>query len=176
MYDVRRIYEGIKGRFMKKSLWISLLAGVVAAVLVGCGAKKSQANYDFKSKVLSSNYDGTYVIRTQVRAKNAVIAFQDGQRKVVQEVIFDGIEAGSNSVEPLKPLLFDMNARRKYEDYFYKFLSDDGDWKEYVSLADKRTGTTRYKRNSIQSIETLTVTIDRKALKERLVKDGILEK
>ena len=48
---------------IKQSLGLLALVAVIA-VLAGCGAKKSQANYDFKSKVLSSNYDGTFVIRT----------------------------------------------------------------------------------------------------------------
>ena len=161
---------------MKKTLFISLLSCMVVLALIGCGAKKSQAAYDFKSKVLSTNYDGTYVIRTQVRARNAAIAFTDAQRKAVQEVIFDGVDAASNGVEALKPILFDMNARHKYEDYFAEFFRDGGEWTKYASLADKRTGTTTYKRNGVQSIETVTVTVDRKALRERLIADGILEK
>lgn len=155
---------------------LSAIAAIaILLLLAGCGAKRSQAAYDFKSKVLSTNYDGTYVIRTQVRARNAAIAFTDAQRKVVQEVIFDGVDAGSNGVEALKPILFDMNARRKHEDYFAAFFRDGGDWTKYASLADKRTGTTTYKRNGVQSIETVTVTVDRKALRERLIADGILE-
>ena len=160
---------------IKQSLGLLALVTVIA-VLAGCGVKKSQANYDFKSKVLSSNYDGTFVIRTQVRARNAAIAFTDAQRKVVQEVIFDGVDAGSNGVEPLKPILFDMNARRTYEDYFATFFRDGGEWTKYANLSDKRTGTTTYKRNGVQSIETVTVTVDRKSLREKLIADGILEK
>ena len=160
----------------RKQTILALAAVMVLSLLVGCGVKKSQANYDFKSKVLSTNYDGTYVIRTQVRARNAAIAFTDAQRKAVQEVIFDGVDAASNGVEALKPILFDMNARHKYEDYFAEFFRDGGEWTKYASLADKRTGTTTYKRNGVQSIETVTVTVDRKALRERLIADGILEK
>lgn len=158
-----------------KQTLLALATLIVLVLLAGCGAKKSQAAYDFKSKVLSSNYDGTYVIRTQVRARNAAIAFTDAQRKAVQEVIFDGVDAGSNGVEPLKPILFDMNARRKYEDYFAAFFRDNGEWTKYASLADKRTGTTTYKRNGVQTIETVTVTVDRKSLREKLIADGILE-
>lgn len=160
---------------MKKNVIIGLLSCMAVLALAGCGAKKSQASYDFKSKVLSSNYDGTYVIRTQVRARNLKLAFIDAQRKAVNEVIFVGVDAGSNGVEALKPILFDMNARRKYEDYFAVFFRDEGEWTKYASLDDKRAGTTTSKRNGIQSIETITVTIDRKGLRERLIADGILE-
>lgn len=158
--------------FSLRKLFFSI---AIIAIFCGCGAKVSQSSYDFKSKVLSSNYDGTYVIRTQVRARNAAIAFTDGQRKVVEEVIFDGIESGSNGVSALKPILFDMNARRTYEDYFSVFFADGGDWTQYASLHDKRTGTTTYKRNGKQMVETVTVSVNRKALRERLIKDGILD-
>lgn len=158
-----------------KHTLLALAAVAVMVLLAGCGAKRSQAAYDFKSKVLSANYDGTYVIRTQIRARNAAVAFTDAQRKVVQEVIFDGIDAGSNGVEPLKPILFDMNARRKHEDYFAAFFRNDGEWTKYASLWDKRTGTTTYKRNGVQMIETVTVTVDRKGLREKLIADGILD-
>lgn len=143
-------------------------------ILAGCGAKKSQAYYDYKSHLLSVNYDGTYVIRTQVRARNAALAFSDAKRKVVQEVIFDGVQSASNGVQDLKPILFDMNARRKYEDYFNVFFRDNGEWEKYASFQDKRTGTTTYKRTESQSVETVTVTVDRAALKAKLIEDKIL--
>ncbi len=154
----------------------SILLAVLLVVLAGCGARKSQAYYDAKSKVLSANFDGTYVIRTQVRARNAAIGlFHDAMRKAMQEVIFDGVEAASSGVQPLKPLLFDMNARDKYEDYFNAFFQDKGEWTNYCSLQDKRTGSTRYNRTVAQSVDWVTVTINRAALKQKLIEDGILQ-
>ena len=142
--------------------------------LASCGTKSSQAYYDAPSQLLSSNYDGTFVIRTQVRARNAAIAFTDAQRKVVQEVIFDGIQSAHSGTEGLKPLCFDKNAKEKHEDYFRVFFQDNGPWKKYVDLRDKRTTTTRYQRDGRQMIETVTVSVDRAALKDRLVADGII--
>ena len=157
---------------MKK---LSVIIAVVAlALLASCGSKRSQAYYDQPSKVLSVNYDGTYVIRTQVRARNASIAFKDAKRKVVEEVIFDGVKAGSNGVSDLKPLCFDMNAREKYEDYFQVFFRDGGEWTKFVDMKDKRTGSTRYERTTSQMVETVTVSIDRAALKKKLQEDGII--
>ena len=157
---------------MKKlSLFIAAFAMIC---LASCGTKSSQAYYDAPSQLLSSNYDGTFVIRTQVRARNAAIAFTDAQRKVVQEVIFDGIQSAHSGTEGLKPLCFDKNAKEKHEDYFRVFFQDNGPWKKYVDLRDKRTTTTRYQRDGRQMIETVTVSVDRAALKDRLVADGII--
>ncbi len=151
-----------------------ILAVVTAMIFAGCGPKRSQAYYDAPSQLLSSNYDGTFVIRTQVRARNAAIAFTDAQRKVVQEVIFDGIQSAHSNMEGLKPICFDKNAREKHEDYFRVFFQDNGPWKKYVDLRDKRTTTTRYQRDGRQMIETVTVSVDRAALKDRLMADGII--
>ena len=157
---------------MKK---LSLFIAVVAAILfAGCGPRRSQAFYENPSVVLSANYDGSYVIRVQVRAKDAAIAFTDGQRKAVEEVIFKGVKAGSNGISDLKPLCFDLNAREKHEDYFNVFFQDGGAWTKYASLKDKRVGSTRYQRDARQMVESVTVTVDRAALKKRLQADGII--
>lgn len=158
---------------MKK---LSLIIAVIAMIFAGCGPKRSQAYYDAPSQLLSANYDGSYVIRVQVRARNAAIAFTDGQRKAVQEVIFDGVKAGSNGISDLKPLCFDKNAREKYEDYWNAFFQDNGEWTNYASLKDKRTTTTRYQRDGRQMIETVTVTVMRAELKQKLQEDGIIPK
>ena len=126
--------------------------------------------------MLSANYDGSYVIRVQVRARNAAIAFTDGQRKAVEEVIFDGVKAGSSGISNLKPLCFDLNAREKYENYWNAFFSDKGEWTNYASLKDKRLTTTRYQRDGRQMIETVTVTVDRAKLQQKLREDGIIPK
>ena len=157
---------------MKKFSFI--IAAFAMICLASCGTKRSQAYYDAPSQLLSSNYDGTFVIRTQVRARNAAIAFTDAQRKVVQEVIFDGIQSAHSGTEGLKPLCFDKNAKEKHEDYFRVFFQDNGPWKKYVDLRDKRTTTTRYQRDGRQMIETVTVSVDRAALKDRLIADGII--
>lgn len=153
----------------------SLIIAVFAAIFfASCGPKRSQAYYENPSRVLSTNYDGSYVIRVQVRARNAAIAFTDGQRKAVEEVIFKGVVAGSNGISDLKPLCFDMNAREKHEQYFRAFFMDEGPWTNYASLKDKRTGTTRYQRDGRQMVETVTVSVDRDGLRDRLIADGII--
>ena len=151
-----------------------IIAALAAILFAGCGPRRSQAYYENPSVVLSANYDGSYVIRVQVRAKDAAIAFTDGQRKAVEEVIFKGVKAGSNGISDLKPLCFDLNAREKNEDYFNAFFRDGGAWTQYASLKDKRVGSTRYQRDGRQMVESVTVTVDRAGLKQRLQADGII--
>ncbi|MGM9837473.1 MAG: lipoprotein [Paludibacteraceae bacterium] len=154
------------------SIWLMTVAAVLT--LAGCGTRRSQASYDQPSKVLSANYDGLYVIRTQVRARNSALAFADAQRKAVREVIFDGVVAGSNGVQDLKPLVFDKNAYEKNEDYFNAFFEDGGAWTKYCSLGDRRSFSSTYQRTRAQMVQTVTVTVNRSALKRRLQADNII--
>ena len=89
-----------------------LLAVVTAVIFAGCGPKRSQAYYDQPSQVMSATAEGTYIIRVQVRAKDAVVAFKEAQRKVVKEVIFDGVKSANGGISDLKPLCFDMTKVR----------------------------------------------------------------
>ena len=155
-------------------LYIALCTIVLS--FIGCGAKRSQAYYNQPSVVLSVHMDGTYVIRVQVRAKDAVVAFTEAQRKVVKEIIFDGIRAGNAGVSDLKPLCFDKNAREKYEDYWNAFFSDEGPWKQFTSYKDRRVVTTEYERDGRQMVETGTVTVNRAAIQQKLREDGIIPK
>ena len=151
-----------------------VLAVLAAIVLAGCGVKRSQAYYDQPSVVLSANYDGSYVIRVQVRSRNAPMSFADAQRKAVKEVIFNGVKAGSNGMSDLKPLCFDLNAQEKYEDYFNVFFQDKGEWENYVNIKGQRILTNDYQRTISQTVSTMKVTVDRAALKKKLQADGII--
>ena len=151
-----------------------VLAVLAAIVLAGCGVKRSQAYYDQPSVVLSANYDGSYVIRVQVRSRNAPMSFADAQRKAVKEVIFSGVKAGSNGMSDLKPLCFDLNAQEKYEDYFNVFFQDKGEWENYVNIKGQRILTNDYQRTISQTVSTMNVTVDRAALKKKLQADGII--
>lgn len=159
---------------MKKLIYLIVIA--VTLIISGCGSKRSQAFYNAPSQVLSTNYDGTYVIRTQVRARDAVSAMTDAQRKAVEEVIFDGVKAGVGGLSDLKPLCFDMNAREKHEQYFQAFFRDKGEWTKYANLQDKRAGTTQHLRDGRQMVQTVTVTVDRTSLQKKLQEDGIIPK
>ena len=163
----------MNNEYLMKKLGFLIVAAAIL-VLAGCGAKRSQAYYDQPSVVMSATSNGTYVIRVQVRAKDAVVAFTEAQRKVVREIIFDGVRAGNAGLSGLKPLCFDKNAHEKYEDYWNAFFSDNGPWKQYTSYKDRRAVTTKYERDGRQMVETGTVTVDRAGLKKKLQEDGII--
>ena len=99
---------------MKRSSYVillTLLAGML--VMSSCGVKRSQAYYDQATQVLSANYDGSYVLRVPVRARNAAVGFADAKRQAVHDVIFKGAQAASNGISDLKPLVCSTKMRRR---------------------------------------------------------------
>lgn len=158
---------------MKKIL---LFVVAMSAILFsGCGAFKSQAYYDYKSKLIGTELDGTYTIRSWGRARNAVDAYVQARKQAVKDVIFTGVQAETSNLTSLKPLLFDMNAEEKYEDYFAVFFADGGEFEQYVSMKERRVMSSNFSRTEAQTLAQVTVCVNRVALKEKLIKDGILK-
>lgn len=159
---------------MKKLLGIILIA-VLAIVAAGCGAKRSQAYYDYASKVIASHGDGSYTIRAWGRSRDAAHSYEAAQKQALQDVIFKGVQAQSSNLTDLKPLLMEVNAQEKYEDYFNAFFSDKKNWKPFVSMSDRRDLSTRYQRTSAQTQAQVTVLVYRSELKQKLQADGIIK-
>ena len=93
---------------MQKYLFI-LASAVVALLFAACGAHRSQAYYDYESKVIQAHGDGSYVIRAWGRGRNAAHSYEVAQKQALQDVIFSGVQAQSSNIEHLKPLCYDMN-------------------------------------------------------------------
>lgn len=162
---------------MKKQLgFLSALLIMGAMLFVGESSKKtSQAYYDYKSQVIGTELDGSYTIRAWGRARNKMDAYEQARKTAVYDVIFNGVESANSTIDPLKPLLLEVNAKEKYEDYFNKFFRDNGDFEKYVSIKEKRIGSTKYKKTDTQTMAQVTLCVYRSELKAKLIEDGILK-
>lgn len=147
----------------------------MAMVVAGCGARKSQAYYDYDSKLIAAHGDGSYTIRAWGRSRNATMSYDVAQKQALEDVLFKGVRAQSSNLTDLKPLIMEVNGRERYEEYFNAFFSDEKNWKPFVSMKDRRTMTSRYQRTDAQTLAQVTVLVYRAALKEKLTQDGILK-
>ena len=68
-----------------------------------------------------------------------------------------------------------MNAEEKYEDYFAVFFADGGEFEQYVSMKERRVMSSNFSRTEAQTLAQVTACVNRAALKEKLIKDGILK-
>ena len=164
----------MKAKFLVMGAAIALIA-----LMASCGSRKSQAYYDQKSKVIGTELDGSYTIRAWGRARNAADAFVQAQKQAVYDVIFSEIQFVSgqapSSSGVLRPLVYEVNARQKYEDFFNAFFADGGAFKDFSSLKEKRDFSTNYSKTDNQTTAQVTVCVKRSELKQFLIDKGIIK-
>ncbi len=158
-----------------KKLHSILACTIVILLMASCGQKSSQAYYDFSSKIIATELDGSYTIRAFGRARNAVDAYEQAQKQAVRDVIFKGVASATSQVKPLKALLLEVNAEEKYEDYFNVFFVDNGEYTKYITKKERRLWSSEFARTDIQSTAEVTVCVHRTELKQKLIQDGILK-
>lgn len=154
---------------------IAKMAVLLFVLLSGCGVSSSVSYYDHPAQLIRAELDGTYVIRACGKDRNAQKAMEQAQKTAVYEVIFNGVASSSSTVTSLKPLLLEVNAKERYQDYFNAFFADGGEYRKYYTVEDKRIASSNFKRNH-QQVQCLTnVTVDVAALKAKLKEDNILK-
>lgn len=163
---------------------ITYICLFLAFVFMGCrssltilqrSTKASQAFYNYDSRIISSELDGSYNIRAFGRARNAVAAYEEARKQAVYDVLFNGVQSSNSRITSLRPLLLEVNAKEKYEDYFNAFFADRGAYQEYTSYSDARILTDNKYSNNLQILVQVSVTVDVKSLKQKLIEDNILK-
>ncbi len=159
-----------------KRLFYTLMVVVLTVFSNACFAQKSsQSYYDFETKLIAVEGDGTYTIRAFGRGRNITHAYAQAQKQAVWDVIFKGVEPTTTGIKPLKPLILEVNAEEKYGEYFETFFLDGGEYLNYVSYKERKTGSSRFQKNDVQSTAQVTVSVYRTKLKQKLIEEGILK-
>ena len=139
-------------------------------------SQKVNGNYNYKTSCVDVESDGSQTLLVWGKGRNRTDAVEQAKKNAVSDILFIGILDG-NSVCTKRPLLPEVNARERYEDYFNAFFKDGGDFMKYVSLKDERIGDRifRDKKKSSNGINlSVVVRVLMPELKAQLKKDGIL--
>jgi hypothetical protein len=144
----------------------------------GCrSSSKITGNYSYKTECLGSELDGSITVKAWGNGKNRSDAIEQAKKNAVNEVLFKTITEGISGCLT-HPLVPEVNARTKYEDYFNNFLKDGGAYEKYVSLKDERAGD-RFNRDKKDARQSVTYGIVLRILcsdlKKKLTEDGILK-
>ena len=118
--------------------------------------------------------DGSQTLRVQGYGRNRLDAKEQAKKNAVWAVIFDGIREGTGGCN-MRPLVTEVNAKERYEDYFNLFFADDGPYKEYVSLKDTKYRSGGRSKDKLGHAYDLTIRVLRAQLKERLKADKIID-
>ena len=126
-----------------------------------------------ETECISKELDGSLTLRVWGTGRNRTDALEQAKKQAVYDVLFQGIRKGNTDYN-MRPIMTEVNARQRYQDYFDIFFMDRGDYRKYISMEDKRAGSTRIKRNYRDVTVGVTVRVLVPQLKARLKEDGLL--
>jgi hypothetical protein len=138
--------------------------------------KKIAGNYTYEIECMGVEMDGSQTLKTWGSGKNRVDAVEQAKKNAVRDVLFKGILKGKSECNQ-KPVIFEVNAQEKYEDYFNKFFADDGAYKDFISMKDESLGpkiTKDKKKAGSEVTEGVIVRVLRAELKKKMIDDKIL--
>lgn len=151
---------------------ICLAIAFIAAVSLQ--AQNLAAYHNSEIECLASELDGSLTIRVTGAGKSKQDAEEQARKNAVYAIIFNGVH-DKKSGSTTRPLVTEVNARERYEDYFNKFFTDGGEYKNYVSKADAKRFSKEKSKNKYEKKYRLTIRVLRSELKARLKSDGIIK-
>ncbi len=123
--------------------------------------------------LLGSEMDGSVVLRAWGQGHSRSAAMEQAKKQAVYDVIFEGVRKGQCN---FKPLLFEVNAREKYQAYFDKFFSKGGDYEQFLKMDATKMGSGVKAESKTRDSYALVVRVLRADLEKKLIADNILEK
>lgn len=162
-----------------KAKSIAWLIGLAAILVAQSSCRRdtilpSDYSYmNFETTCLGSSMDGTVRLQAWGTGATRAEAIENAKRNAVRDVIFKGIKSGSGECNH-NPLLYEVNAQEKYENYFNAFFVNGGAYTLYTSLASETLTSRSKAKGSVQQNYGVVVTVNRAALQQRLIQDGVI--
>ncbi len=148
---------------------------IIAALAITCAEAQTQPVYARSSiRCLGVELDGSQTLRVQGYGRNRSDAKEQAMKNAVWAVIFDGIRDGVEGCN-MRPLVAEVNAKERYEDYFNIFFADNGAYKQYVSLQDTKKRSGGKVKDKLGYSYDLTIRVLRAELKARLKADNVID-
>ena len=125
-----------------------------------------------ETECISKEMDGSLTQRVWGTARHKTDALEQAKKQAVYDVLFKGVTRGNTDYN-MRPIMTEVNARQRYQDYFDIFFMDRGEYRKYISMEDKRAGSTRTRRNYRDVTVGTTVRVLVPQLRARLKEDGL---
>ena len=151
-----------------------LMLFICAMSLVNVYAQKNPVYARSSIRCMGVELDGSQTLRVQGYGRNRSDAKEQAMKNAVWAVIFDGIREGAEGCN-MRPLVAEVNAKERYEDYFNLFFADNGEYKKYVSLRDTKKRSGGRSKDKLGYAYDLTIRVLRAELKARLKADNLID-
>jgi hypothetical protein len=137
--------------------------------------KNISGNYPKESECMGVEMDGSQTIKAWGFGKGMKDAVEQAKKNAVRDLLFKGVRNGKQECNQ-KPLINEVNAQEKYEDYFNKFFADKGLYLTFVTMKDEadKIGAKDRKSATDGTQYGVVVTVLRAELKKQLIADKIL--
>ena len=166
---------------MKHVIKISVLIVIFCYLEIDSGFAQRNSNigkYNIESECLGIEMDGSVTLRAWGTGQNKSTALEKAKKNAIREILFNGTRKGNADCYS-EPLIPEVNAEMKYEDYFNRFFSDKrGEYRHFVSGKDERLDNKIFRKgmgDSRSVTYSIVLRVLRSKLKEQLIEDGILK-
>lgn len=127
-----------------------------------------------ETECIGKEMDGSLTLRVWGTGRNRTDAIEQAKKQAVYDVLFRGITKGNTDYN-MRPVMTEVNARQRYQDYFDIFFMDRGEYRKYISMEDKRAGSTKTSKRNFRDVTVgVTVRVLVPQLRARLKSDGLL--
>lgn len=162
---------------MKRPITTILGAMLVSTLaLTGCKTAATSVTPYLPDIVecMGVEHDGSQTLRVSGTGRNKADAIEQAKKNAVREVIFKGIRQGKQGCN-MRPIVNEVNAEERYEEYFNIFFADGGEYRKYISMADERNNSHDKAQAKTFVKYTITVRVLRSELKARLKTDHVID-
>ena len=138
--------------------------------------KNTSGNYSKETECLGVEMDGSQTVKAWGFGNGKKDAIEQAKKTAVRDVLFKGIRSGKDECNQ-KPVVNEVNAQEKYEDYFNKFFADGGAYTKFISMKDEtiKMGAKDRKSATDGTQYGVVITVKRAELKKQLLADNILK-
>lgn len=159
---------------MNTKMRLAMGLAVAICMIGGTRAQSVASFHERPVECLGVELDGSQTLRSMGSGNTKSDAVEQAKKNAVWAVIFEGIRQGKAGCD-MRPLLNEVNAKEKYEEYFNRFFADGGEYKKYVSMEDEKRRSKDKSKNKYYKNYTITVRVLRSELKARLKQDNVLK-
>lgn len=155
---------------------IIVLLFSIAMLTTSCH-RKFNGSYSFETECLGVELDGSQTLKAWGTGSVRWDAIEQAKKNAVRDVLFKGISKGKSECN-IKPILFEVNAQERHEEYFNKFFADNGPYTAFVSMKDEPHAHGKWnekKKDGKQVQFGVYVRVLRSDLQKRMIADGILK-
>lgn len=129
--------------------------------------------YTIEPECLGVELDGSVTLRSWGTGRDRFDAVDQALKNAVYYVVFKGIRKGNPACNIL-PLIPEVNAETKYEEFFNDFFADrKGAYKKFCSGKDERLGN-KVRRKGMGDSKMITYSVIVRVMRSKL-KDYLLE-